>query len=207
MFAFLLLFSLSGMSQSFEGVIEMELIYNNLPAEMQAYKSMLPKETTTIIKGKNARIEKPGSMGTETVIIMNRDAEISYILIDALGQKMYLKQAIDDADEEENEDVEVEYYNEEKTVAGYLCKRAEVTDEQGTVTVWYTTEITSDASAEFAVLKGYPLEYTIETEGMEITIRAMDVREEKVDVELFRVPEGYEEVSEEELGEMMGGSF
>lgn len=205
--AFLMVFSTIGNAQSFEGIIEMEMIYESLPAEMQAYKSMLPTKTITIIKGKKARIEKPGAMGMETVIIMDREAEMSYILIDAMGSKMFLKQAIDDGNDDENENVDVAYFNDVKTIAGYKCKRAEVTDDQGTVVVWYTTEITSDASAEFSVLKGFPLEYAIEAEGMEITVRAVSVDKEKVSDDMFIVPADYEEVTEEDLGGMMNGGF
>lgn len=204
--AVLMAYSPFSNAQSFEGVIEMEMIYGTLPSEMQAYKSMLPKGTTTTIKGKKVRVEKPGAMGMETVIIMDRDAEMSYILIDAMGQKMFVKQAIDDSDEE-NEDVDVEYFDEQKTIAGYKCKRAEVTDDQGTVVVWYTEEITSDASAQFSVLTGFPLEYTIESEGMEITVRAVSVEKKKVDAVLFEIPSEYEEVSEDDLDGMMNGGF
>lgn len=199
--------SLQVQAQGFEGVVEMEMIYGNLPPEMQAYKSMLPKETKTLIKGKKARVEKPGAMGMETVVIIDRDKEMSYFLIDAMGQKMYVTQAIDDGNEEENQDVDVEYFDEEKTIAGYKCKRAEVTDGDETIEIWYTTEISSDASPEFSVLKGFPMQYTIEAEGMEITVRAKRVEKKKLDKSLFVVPAEYEEVSEEDLGGMMGGGF
>ena len=58
--------------------------------------------------------------------------------------------------------------------------------------VYYTEEIPSEANDKLPGLKGYPLEYTINAQGMLMTLAAKTVSKEKVSKKLFEIPEGYE---------------
>ena len=193
-------------AQDFEGTISMELIYKELPQEMQAYKSMLPSEMIMQIKHDKSRVEKNMGMGS-MIIIVDREKGESIMLMDMAGQKMYTRQSEEEASEYDEEDMEVNYLDGTKTIAGYKCKKGEMVGDEGTVVFWYTEEITSKAHQDFNSLKGFPLQYEIEDEDMTIVFKAKEVKKESLSDSIFEIPEGYRELSDGEMEQLMDGGF
>jgi len=102
-------------------------------------------------------------------------------------------------------------YNRDKikTVAGYPCYEAVMTSPEGTrLTAYVTNKVKARHPyfvKLFAGLEGWPMEYTIDNNGMRMTFLAQETNAD-VDVsQVFQIPEDYQEKTPKELKEMMGG--
>ena len=102
------------------------------------------------------------------------------------------------------------YTDETKEVAGYKCKKAEVTiktkeGKEETLNVFYTEEIpTSDVKSVYKGLKGFPLEYVINQKGMKMQFTATKVSKESIADTKFEISkDGYTETTMEELQKAM----
>ena len=200
--------------QKFEGKILYGMTYENLPAEMEGYESMLPKESTFYLKGDNIRFEQDMGMAGQQTIIFNNKAETGFMLMNMMGQKMQIDISPSQfEDGEEPADPEIKYLKDTKKVAGYKCKLAKVTvpTEDGspaqTSMVWYTEDIQGGHN-QYKTLKGFPLEYSSSVNGMEVTVTAKDVTKEKLSDSYFAEPdasEGYEKMTIDELQGAFGG--
>ncbi|MCW8967457.1 MAG: hypothetical protein OQK43_02785, partial [Flavobacteriales bacterium] len=72
--------------------------------------------------------------------------------------------------------------------------------------VYYTDEISgTKTNAQFKGLQGFLMEYTIENQGMTMTIAVKEVKEEKISNAEFTIPSDYESMTEEEFKKQMGG--
>ena len=99
-------------------------------------------------------------------------------------------------EEEKVPEPEYTYHDETKTVAGYLCHRATMTveDENGEETeseIYYTKEIPASANDKHKGLDGFPLEYTINSNGMTVEMVATKVEKSKISKKEFEIPDGY----------------
>lgn len=198
-------------AQSFEGVIQYTISYENLPAEMEEYKSMLPSEAISTIKGHMFKMEQPLSMGMKQVTIMDNEAESGVLLMDMMGKKnaIVLDKESREKFEEDQPDPEFEYYSETKKIAGYDCKKAIMTmangEEKVELEVYYTEEIAGSGINQMRGLKGFPLEYSTAMGQFIMTLTAESVDEKKVSDEAFTIPEGYEHITFEDFQKTMGG--
>lgn len=178
-------------SPSFEGKFVFSLTYEDLPEEYEAYASMFPKEMIMYVKGERSRTEQPSSMGNTFTIADNKNKTM-VIILDMMGMKNAYKISAEDMEKNKAEKPVIVYSEETKMIAGYNCKKAELTSEGTTTIVYYTDEIPSGYSKNFGELKGFPMEYTIKANGMTITTEAKTVSKEKISDKLFDIPEGYE---------------
>ncbi len=107
----------------------------------------------------------------------------------------------------------IKYLDETKMIAGYKCKKAEVTmkSKEGkaeTFTVFYTDEIpSSETKNMFEGLKGMPLEYSISQGGVNMTFSTKSIEKMAVPDSKFELDKaGYKVTTLEELQKsMMGG--
>jgi len=177
----------------FEGKLVYSLTYEDLPAEYEAYASMFPKEMTMYVKGEKSRTEQPSAMGN-TVTIVDSKAKSMFIIMDMMGMKNAYKMTAEDIDKQKVSDEKpvIVYTDETKTIAGYNCKKAEITQDGVTSSVFFTEEIPSGLSKNFGDLKGFPMEYTIKANGLTVVTEVKSVSPEKISDKMFIVPEGYE---------------
>lgn len=97
---------------------------------------------------------------------------------------------------------------ETKTVAGQKAYKLvrHMYDEDGVdhpMTMWYSKEIGPSVNVLFNGIKGMPLECTMDAgEGRALTYTATEVVTGKVKAVDFLLPDGYETLGEEELGEL-----
>ena len=178
---------------SFEGKLVYSLTFEDLPAEYEAYASMFPKEMTMYVKGEKSRTEQPSGMGN-TITIVDSKEKSMFIILDMMGMKNAYKLTPEEMEKQKGSasKPEIVYSDETKTIAGYTCKKAEITQDGLTSTVYYTEEIPSGHSKNFGDLKGFPMEYTIKANGMTIVTEVKSVSTEKISDKFFAVPEGYE---------------
>ncbi|MCH2022694.1 MAG: hypothetical protein MK207_09475 [Saprospiraceae bacterium] len=140
------------------------------------------------------------------------------MLLDLMGQKKVIEMGEVDLQKSKAKNqkpTEVVYTKKYKKIAGYKCQEARVTldgmDEPAIV--YLTDKITpsnvGDVSMmQFTGLKGFPLSWKIEQQGMVINMEAVAVYLDKLDESVFdmNIPEGYEKMKIEDL-QGMGGSF
>lgn len=203
-------FMLQIMAQkTFEGTVKFAITYSELPPEMAGYESMLPKESITKIKDGNSKTEQSTAMGTN-VTIADKDGNIT-ILMNMMGQKIAIKENAANRKEDAQKPV-ITYVDETKEIAGYKCKKAELKfeGEETVMVVYYTEDIkTSVSNTQVSVdgLKGFMMEYSIENQGIEMTISASSVTKEKISAAEFTVPEDYEVMTKEDFQKMMSGGM
>ena len=187
------------LAQSFEGKIEYKMSYKNLPAEMQAMESMLPKKQTVWIKGPNSRFEQKMAQAN-TVVISNSEDGTSIILMELMGQKYRLditKAEMDALIEDQTNPV-VKYVAGTRVIAGYICKKAEVKmDGFDAVAIFYYTEEIPPVKIqgmEALPLKGMFMAYEISQQGMNISIEVSNIDIGAINDNKFTVPDGYTEM-------------
>ena len=188
----------------FIGKIEYTMEYE-LPEAYESQRAMLPTEMTTYIGGDFTRVEQNTGLG-EQITINDLKTGGSVVLMNMMGQKIAL------STEGASKDFtpEIEETGDTKEIAGYTCKKVIYTIPDDKVEpvsfeIYYTDAISESANTQFPGLKGFPLEYVMETQGMVITYVAKSVTEEKVAKSLSKVPEGYEKMTYEDFVKMMGG--
>jgi GLPGLI family protein len=204
----LVLISLSSLfaQGNFEGKIVYQISYNDLPAEMQNYEAMLPKEMSILMKGNKSRVEQSQMMG-KNVIVSDMDEKSGFMEMEMAGQKLRMNISTEEFDAEEDRVDNIEYLDESKTIAGYSCKKAIIKDDGGNLamTVFYTEKIMNQAQKEFVGLKGFPLEYSLSQNGINMVMTAGTVNEESVSDEVFQKSEGFQDITQADLQKMMGG--
>ncbi len=187
----------------------MSITVEGMPPEAAAY--MAGSGMTIWVKGDHSRSEMTlGMMGKNTTISNQKTKEV-VTLMDMMGQKYMIKSTAADASKEKAPDVKITYLNETKTIAGYKCKKAQmtVTDKDGKsqpVDVWYTEELNNYVPEDgFKGFKGMPMEYQIAKNGMKMNISVTSISKEAVADNMFTIPEGYKETTKEEMQKGMKG--
>lgn len=200
--------------KGFAGTITYEITYDT-PGLDASMKAQMPSEMTLYLKGNKMAQETKSAMFSQCVIV-DSDSKTSIMLMDipAMNKQVAMKISKEDMDKQLNEQpkVKVDLIDETKKIAGYNCKKAEVTSGDNTITIYYTTEIGGDNmnwATQFKDIKGLLMEYSIteNSQGMDITMKftAKEVKEGKVKDSKFSIPSGYQELTKEEAKKMFGG--
>ena len=197
----LLLFLFLGYQSAVAQIKQGKIIYKinypsvDLPSDQ---KAMLPSESVCYFSNNSCRTESDGFMGMKMVTICTK--EEMTILMDIMGKKIAMNPRDDKSMKAKTP--EISYSEETKKIAGYDCKKAIlVFDENTKMVVWCADGITGGGSwgGNFENLKGAPLEYTADLNGMSMTMTASKVSEEKVSKKKFEIPSDYEFMTPEQL--------
>jgi len=172
-----------------------------------------PKDMIVKIMGNKTRQEYGG-----TSIIYDGDTKTNIILIDVANKKYALKTTKEDIEKklERKPAPKIKYIEgETKTIAGYLCKKAEITEtdpdngEEVTTTLFYTDEFGSEDmnyGTQFHGLNGWPLEYEMTGQNITIKYTAHSINKKaKISEADFLIPDDYQITSKEKLMELFGG--
>jgi len=196
-------------SQDFIGKISYSIDYD-LDEHMESQRSMLPTQMTTYISKNASRIEQETMIG-EQIVISNHKNNSSVLLMNLMGQKVSIN-IPSEKDKEKDNKVNIRYFEDEKMIVGYACKKAIYSTysskKQDTIsiTIYYTPEISSKYNQQFKELKGLPLEYSVVTQGMTLYFVANEIIQQKLRKSLFKTPKDYNIMSLEDFQKMMGGS-
>lgn len=194
-------------AQNFEGEVIFKITYENLTPEMESQMAMAPSEFNYQIKNQRSRMEMKTMMGATTTITDNTVKQ-STVLMDMMGQKMKMTIDMDDANEiveKTLNNIHIDYIDGTKEIAGYTCKKAimEVKDDEGEnsqqVVFYYTEDIAPiDGMQGFkgVSLKGMPLEYSIDSQGVKVVFTATLIEKKSIDDSVFEIPDGYTEMPE-----------
>jgi GLPGLI family protein len=195
--------------KSFEGIVKYAV---NINAEGmdEAAKALLGNiEQVVFIKGEKARIENDLGV-TKTISISDAKAKQMATFTEVFGMKYKIQFSPEDLNKQEEsvKAFQIKELEETKTIAGYLCKSAELSIPGMEIPfkVFYTGQIVAPKySSQFYSLDGFPLEYTTSLGGISLKYVAEYVKVEKVSDKLFEHPSGYTETSLESLQKMFGG--
>lgn len=204
---FSFLFCLSAIAQEeFSGEVTYEISYEDLDDQIKAMESMLPKSMTVEMRDGMSKTIQPNAMGGETIVIVNNENGETLTLLNIMGNKMAIKSNANDKEDEEG-NVEVEYTEETKEIAGYECKKAIATTEDGTeVIIYYTNELPSASVSDNAYnIDGFPMMIELSQEMFTMITTVTKVEEKKMKKIIMEIPEGYTEKTPEELKQLMQG--
>ena len=200
-----------------EGSITYVMNIEGLPPEQAAM--MGDMETKVYFKDNKSLTEMNSMMMNSKGLT---DENGSLFLMDQMGNKSFIRTSKAELDKnaEVNKDKEpkIEYVDETKTIAGYECKKANVTiftqkGEEFKTEVWYCEKIAyikqgggRRGGEMFKGLKGVPMEYMIPQGPMKIKMLAKEVSTEAVpDSKFVLTTEGYTEMKMEDLKKQQGG--
>lgn len=210
---FAVLTAISLMAQLTEGHITYKIDITSDNPDMQMAVSMMQGSTMEVyFADKNTRSEmKMGTVMTVTTITSESTGDMLMLMSGMVGQNA-IKSKLDEVEskKEEAPKMEVTLVEETKTISGYTCKKAIVTTEDGTETVyWYTSEIEVSKRGQnylSADIPGFPMQFELNNNGMimTMTVEKLDKKLGKKSSELFdmKIPAGYKEMTMEELMQM-----
>ncbi len=201
--------------KAFQGTVTFAITYpgNTMDA---ATKAKLPTEQIVKINGCKSKTEETSGPVTQTSIT-NGVTKTAIILIDYMGTKYALKQSekdITDALAKLPTPV-INFTQETKTIATYICKKAilTTTEEDGTVsndTIFYTEDLGCadyNFSTPYKGIPGVILEYSQFVEQINGTMMytATLIKKGKIAETEFLIPSDFQEVTLEELKKAFGG--
>jgi hypothetical protein len=131
--------------------------------------------------------------------------------MDYMGSKFKIPMSKEDVKSKKmNEaDYDIEYTKDTKQIAGYTCKKAIIkTKDKNVFNIWYSDALFPNASEQTQYTKfkgGCPLEFDMAQNGMKMKLTATKVELGNVSDKVFDIPDGYQEVTFEQLMQMMGG--
>jgi GLPGLI family protein len=217
LFAVTVLTSVMSFAQMEEGHISFDIDVSSEEEGMEMAVMMFSGSTLDLyFADDKARTDMDmGTMMSISTIIDNSTGEILMLMGGMMGEKAIKTTSEEmNVEEEEEPEYKVELTKEKKTIAGYKCKKAIVTDEDGDeMEYWYTEDIktnTPDSKSVLAQLPGQALEYSIDKNGMLMSFKASKVETtlssaDKKEKFSMAMPEGYEEMTFEEFSAMGGG--
>jgi GLPGLI family protein len=215
-----LLFAGNAAFAQFEGTVVYTMETQGLTPEQAAMMGG-SSEFTIYVKGDKSRSEM--SMGpVNNVTITDRKEKYQVLLMDMMGNKYMIRQTLEqfNADNNTSKQTVKLIDGETKTIAGYKCKKAEVTstDKDGkafTSVVWYTEEFKPTSSTDFSKfngLPGYPMEFESKQGPYTIKMSVKSIVKGTVADSKFEVPkDGYkvmnskEEMQKDIQKQMSGG--
>lgn len=207
--------SLSSFSQKkakpFRGTVTYDITYDSEEELDEMTKAQLPTNIITYISGNKVRTDQVSAFYS-MASISDFDKGGVIILMDAMGMKIAMKQEKEDIDkalsEADMKDPEIKFIDETKMIAGYKCKKAEITDGEDVVEIYYTDEFNVPEKINdlngFKGVKGILMEYSVTQQGLTMTMTAKELKAGKVKGGLFVIPDDYELKTPEELGGMFG---
>ena len=169
LFAVTVLTSVMSFAQMEEGHISFDIDVSSEEEGMEMAVMMFSGSTLDLyFADDKARTDMDmGTMMSISTIIDNSTGEILMLMGGMMGEKAIKTTSEEmNVEEEEEPEYKVELTKEKKTIAGYKCKKAIVTDEDGDeMEYWYTEDIktnTPDSKSVLAQLPGQALEYSID---------------------------------------------
>jgi hypothetical protein len=199
----------------FEGIITYKISYPDSKFT-ESQLAMFPKLVTVMIKGTKSKTEYQTNMGNQTEI-SDYAEKTKIALINMMGQKYAIKQTAEEIEKENAKEPKatVEMTNETKTIAGYLCKKAVVTQsDNGTKTtfdVFYTSDLGSKVvnfdNPIYKEIDGVLMEFSMKTPQISMKFTASSVEKKTIAAKEFDIPADYTLTTKEELRTKFGGGM
>lgn len=212
--AFFALFTvLTSLAQLTEGHFTYSIEATTDNPEMQMAIGMMQGSTLDVhFKDKMTRSQmKMGTMMNIITISNETTGDVLMLMSGMIGQNA-IKSTLTELEESAGEKpvYTVDLINETKTIEGYTCKKAIMTDEAGVESVfWYTEEVIVSKKGQNYLnedIPGFPMQYEMNNNGMKMTmtVTKLEKKLDKKSASLFEmtVPEGYKMMTMEEIKAM-----
>jgi hypothetical protein len=204
------------MAQLNEGHVKFEIEASATNPQMEMAVGMMQGSTMDMFfEGQSLHSElNMGAMMKVNTIVLGESGEVMILMSGMMGNTAVpttLEDMEKEAESRETPVFEIELIDETKEIAGYSCKKAILTNEDGDeMETWYTNDIevnTKGQSYHNEEIPGFPLQFTQNANGLIMTFTAVEVEtklDKKKKKELFsvEVPDGYTEMTPEELQKM-----
>ncbi len=211
-----------------QGTIVLELTDISSEDEQTAagLEMMKGMSTTYVFNDKYAysTMDMMGGM-IKSTSLMDRADEKMDLLIDAMGNKMYIESTKAERDELQSNDqmaellenVDIKYHDEDtKEILGYKCTKVTISPKEGAedeVPMKFILYVAKDIKASSQMIQqfqsfdidGFPLEFTIDMNVGTMTYTTTELSKE-VDEKLFKIKTaGYQKMTMKEFSEQMQG--
>jgi hypothetical protein len=193
-----------------EGKVVYAISYPDMDLDPQM-QAMMPTESVVFFKGVYSRTDLSLGMGFSSSSIMNAKSGEVIALTDVMGSKSAMKMSAADLKKAKSENKTaapaIELTSEVKKIAGYNCKKAIVKSGESALEVFYTDEISAVTAStiDWKEIKGFPMEYFLDQNGLKMKFTAKSVTAEKVGDDLFVIPKDYKLVTQEEMMKKLSG--
>lgn len=190
----------------FEGRIITKVEAISVPPEFEDFKSMMEVTSTIYLKGEQARAESSTEMDGEVIEILDRAAGKTYVCSEYMGDRV----AVVSDYHKKDPDMITSFLPSagNKAVAGYKCNKGiytiESEGEKQDITVWYTGEI-QNVYGEMPEVPGFVMELYFSEGDLTLRHSVIEVIKENLSSSLFRVPEGYRVITEEQAEQELFG--
>lgn len=201
----------SAHAQLTEGHVQYKIDMSSDNPEMEMAVSMMQGSTLDLyFSDDKSRTEMSmGSMMKISTVTNVKSDEMLMLMSGMIGKKA-VKSSLSELEAEAGEkpDYEVELLDETKKIEGYTCKKAVLTDEEDNEMIfWYTEEITVNKKGQSYLnedVPGFPMEFEINQNGMIMSMTVSQFNDSLEDDSVFdiAIPEGYEEMTMEDLKNM-----
>lgn len=180
-----------------EGTISYDIVINTGSEKTQAADFLDGATSTVYLKGAKSRVEVISSLGTQSTIMDGTKNTVT--ILKEFGEQKYLINMTPEeyrAANEKQANVTFSYADDEKTVAGYKCKKAIGKMPGGaTFTVWYTPDLVPENKEYQYVnraLPGLAMEYESTIGKMQVTYTVSKISLSPVPTTKFDLPKtGY----------------
>lgn len=195
---------------TFKGIITYEVTYPGMNIE-PSQMAHLPQTVILTTNGEKAKFDVAMTSMNQSMII-DPEAKTTTLLLEMMGNKVMLNPKKGDASV--GKEPVVNITTETKEIAGYPCKKAEISfgDEKSKadpIIVYFSEDLGSNKlfyDNEYRTLPGIPLEFTYTMQGRSMHMVAKTIEKTRVSSKDLSVPAGYEEMTPEQLRQMFGGN-
>ncbi|MCX7863109.1 MAG: DUF4412 domain-containing protein [Bacteroidales bacterium] len=175
-------------------------------------KAQMPSEVVWTYKGAKSSMLMKTAFGNINVIA-NADTKEQIVLYDMMGQKMAIKSSKEETEAalKDIPEVKVVETNETKKIAGYNCKKIEISDGKTTTNVYVTNDINipnANWNGQYKNVQGVLMEYSQKANpdgDAQIIFTAKEVKKAKIKDNAFEIPADYKQMSMTEFKQMFGG--
>ena len=194
-----------------EGEIKYE-VTNVTSDNPQANQMMKGSKLTMTFAGEKSKIAMAFMGGMMQMDVLMEKGKGNTMLMNMMGRKIQVDGMAEDQGIINNpDDVTLKTFkSDKKNIVGYDCYKAILTNKDGSeITMYITDELQMNAANKeyfdklFPKVKGFPLEYSVNQQGMKMTYQAKSLKKE-VKSSAFDIPAGYEKMTKEEFEKQMG---
>jgi len=204
LFALCIVYGLEAQQQITEGTLTYVIQVDKENTKTSLGDMLDGAKNVVYLKGNNSRLEFISTLGVQTTIIDGKSKNVT--VLKEFGKVKYLIKMTSDEwkiANKKHENIQFEFVDETKTIAGYLCHKAIGRLKDGSkFTVYYTKEL-APTNYEFLYLnKGLPglaMEYESSMVTTKVVITISSINFDPIPYSKFQIPtSGYRVLSFEE---------
>jgi hypothetical protein len=177
-------------------------------------QTFLPKKTKIVFKDHNTKNRISDAAGVVSFThIKNHEKGIQVTLADILNHKYKYTEKIGEESIffQSRPEIEIKHLNERKKIAGYSCKKAEISYPKSNnsiknFTIYYTDKIAIEGftnNTPFEEIDGVLMEFQVEIYQIPMRLKAVKVQQKNISDSEFEIPSGYKTVNKKSMQEII----